>query len=330
MTELIWEGKYDKDGKKVAPLRVSLPFQTVETVNESAQERNLSLDLFNSGHPAEWRNRLIWGDKKYVLPSLLEEFAGKVNLIYIDPPFNTGADFSFQVEVDGEEFTKEPSIIEHKAYRDTWGLGINSYLQWFYESIILLYELLHDTGSIYVHLDWHVGHYGKAVLDEILGKDNFRNEIVWRRMTPSGFKGKYDIGNSHDVLYRYSKTEKAIYNPIKITYTEAYVKERFSKVDENGRRFKDEKIGTATTNETIERLRQEGRIYVTSTGTLRIKHFLDEVEGYALDDVWTDIPAVNSQANERVDYATQKPEALLERIIKVSSNEGDLILYMTQ
>ena len=119
MTELIWEGKYDKDGRKVAPLRVVLPFQTVETINESAQERQRTLDLFGAGRDLDWRNRLIWGDKKYVLSALLQEFAGKVDLIYIDPPFDTGADFSFQVQVDGEEFTKEPSVIEQKAYRDT-------------------------------------------------------------------------------------------------------------------------------------------------------------------------------------------------------------------
>ncbi len=122
MTELIWDGKYDADGKKTAPLRVALPFQTVETVNESAQQRQMALDLFSAGRDAEWRNRLIWGDKKYVLPSLLAEgFAGKVNLIYIDPPFNVGADFSFTAtipdypESDEDEtatFTKEPSVIE--------------------------------------------------------------------------------------------------------------------------------------------------------------------------------------------------------------------------
>ena len=115
MTELIWDGKYDQDGRKVAPLRVALPFQTVETVNESAQERQRTLDLFSTGRDPEWRNRLIWGDKKYVLPALLQEFAGKVDLVYIDPPFDTGADFSLQVHVDGEEFTKEPSVIEQKA-----------------------------------------------------------------------------------------------------------------------------------------------------------------------------------------------------------------------
>ena len=137
MTELMWEGKYDKDGKRVAPLRVALPFQTVETVNESAQLRQRALDLFGAGSDPDWRNRLIWGDKKYVLPSLLEEFAGKVNLVYIDPPFNVGADFSFTAtipdnhETDEDEtttFVKEPSMIEVKAYRDTWGRGLDSYM----------------------------------------------------------------------------------------------------------------------------------------------------------------------------------------------------------
>jgi hypothetical protein len=137
--ELLWEGKYDAAGRRVAPLRVALPFQTVETVNESIQDRQRSLQFGPGFREREWRNRLIWGDKKYVLPSLLAEFAGKVNLIYIDPPFDTGADFSFTAVVpddpnsEGESFTftKEPSIIEHKAYRDTWGRGLHSYLQWF-------------------------------------------------------------------------------------------------------------------------------------------------------------------------------------------------------
>src|SRR6266487_607836 len=140
LTELIWDGRY-KDGKKVGPVRIELPFQTVETVNETAKERQLTLDRLFSGQEDDWRNRLIWGDKKYVLPSLLAEFACKVNLIYIDPPFDTGADFSFTANVlddpDSEgdysfSFSKEPSIIEHKAYRDIWGRGLDSYLQWFY------------------------------------------------------------------------------------------------------------------------------------------------------------------------------------------------------
>ena len=195
MTELIWDGKY-KDSKKQGPVRIALPFQTIETVNESAQDRQRTLEMFAAGRETEWRNRLIWGDKKYVLPSLLPEFAGKVNLIYIDPPFDTGADFSFTATIpdhpdsrEGETatFTKEPSILEQKAYRDTWGRGLDSYLQWFYETAVLLRELLAEDGSIYVHLDWHVGHYAKAILDEVYGSGalhgqdapGFRNEIAW-------------------------------------------------------------------------------------------------------------------------------------------------------
>jgi adenine-specific DNA-methyltransferase len=168
---------------------VALPFQTVETVNESAQDRQKALSLFESpgAYGKEWRNQLIWGDKKYVLPSLLAEFANKVNLIYIDPPFDTGADFSFATSVpddpDGEEsrmtFTKEPSIIEQKAYRDTWGRGMDSYLQWFYDTAVLLTELLAENGSIYVHLDTGVSHYAKLILDELFGADRFVNEIIW-------------------------------------------------------------------------------------------------------------------------------------------------------
>src|SRR5207248_2761215 len=191
MAELIWDGKYDAHGRKRAPVRIELPFQTVETVNESVQERQRTLELSSSGHDPEWRNRLIWGDKKYVLPSLLPEFAGKVNLIYIDPPFDTGADFSFTATVpedpdgkgdDSFAFTKEPSIIEQKAYRDTWGRGLESYLQWFYETVAILHEPLDENGSIFVHCDWRITHYIRWVLQEVFG-DGFRNEIIWRRST---------------------------------------------------------------------------------------------------------------------------------------------------
>jgi hypothetical protein len=149
LPELRWAGKYDEKGARVAPLRVPLPFQTVETVNETTQERQKALDLFRSGTDGDWRNRLVWGDKKYVLPALLDEFAGAVNLIYIDPPFYTGDDFTLKVKLDGNEFEKQPSAIEQKAYRDTWGVsaadrkkGITSldrYLRWFADAAVLLY-----------------------------------------------------------------------------------------------------------------------------------------------------------------------------------------------
>lgn len=203
MPELIWDGKYDASRRRVPPPRVALPFQTVETVNESIQERQRSLELFSVERTTDWRNRLIWGDKKYILPALAADFSGSVDLIYIDPPFFTGDDFSFATAVNGEDFTREPNLIEQKAYRDTWGSGLDGYLSWFYNSLLYLHELLAETGSIYVHLDWHLGHYVKLIMDEIFGVNNFLNNIVWL----------YGLGGSstrywprkHDDLYWYSK-----------------------------------------------------------------------------------------------------------------------------
>jgi len=294
MVELIWDGKYDADGRRVAPLRLRLPFQTVETVNESAELRQRS--LFGGPRETGWRNRLIWGDKKYVLPALLDEFAGKVDLIYIDPPFNVGADFSYQVLIEDQSFTKQPSIIEQKAYRDTWGKGIGSYIHWFSETMLLLYDLLSTTGSIYVHLDWHVGHYAKSVMDEIFGIDNFVNEIVWHYKRWPAKSNNFQ--KMHDVILFYGKGGSRRFNielqPLTIG-TQRRWRGKKSKVE-----FVD---GVRQTTQMTE----------------------DESLGAPIDDVW-DIPVVNSQALERVEYATQKPEALLERIIKASSNEGDLVL----
>jgi adenine-specific DNA-methyltransferase len=246
MTELVWEGKY-KDGKKVSPVRIALPFQTIETVNESSQQRQKTLDFLVSEPSAqygeEWRNRLIWGDKKYVLPSLLPEFAGKVNLIYIDPPFNVGSDFSFKATIadnpeteddENTQFVKQPSIIEQKAYRDTWGKGLDSYMQWFYETILLLKELLADDGSIYVHLDWHVGQYSKIILDEIFGYDNFINEVIWC-YSERGISKTY-WNKKHDNIFVYAKNfGKHTFNAdaVRDEYKEEYLK-KFKYKDETG------------------------------------------------------------------------------------------------
>jgi len=336
MTELIWDGKY-KDGKKVGPVRIELPFQTVETVNETAQQRQLTLDMLFAGHPTEWRNRLIWGDKKYVIPSLLPEFAGKVNLIYIDPPFATGADFSFTATIpeSDESFTKEPSIIEQKAYRDTWGRNLDSYLQWFYETLVLLRELLTENGSIYVHLDWHVGHYVKAVLDEVFGYENFESQIIWQRVT-----GHMDTQNG--------KSKTIIWIRQYASYDEHYLATHYQNQDPDGRRYELDQISAAGqgparlffgklleppagthwrwSQERIDQLCKESRIVITSGGRPRYKRYLDDQKGKTVQSIWTDISPVNSQAKEDTGYSTQKPEALLERIIKASSNEGDLVL----
>jgi adenine-specific DNA-methyltransferase len=306
MTELTWEGKY-KDGRKVAPLRIALPFQTVETVNESAQERQKALDLFSAGREQEWRNRLIWGDRKYVLPSLLPEFAGRVDLIYIDPPFDTGADFTYTATIPGDpegenggaSFVKEPSVIEQKAYRDTWGRGLDSYLQWFYETVILLRELLADTGSLYVHLDWHIVHYAKAVLDEGFGSEALKNEIIWHYENKLGTGWAQSTFDSrHDTLLVYTKTDRFVHNEIR----------------EPVKVQKEQPVTQKIEGKRVWLRDEEGnRIYAMSSS--------DRPVG----DVWT-LPIINPVANERLGYPTQKPEALLERILRASSNEGDLIL----
>jgi adenine-specific DNA-methyltransferase len=307
MTELTWEGKYS-NGKKTPPVRIALPFQTIETINETRKTKPHGMvDMFaqaanQNAQKDEWRNRLIWGDKKYVLPSLLPEFAGKVNLIYIDPPFDTGANFSFERVIPQdpddenskeEKFTKEASVIEQKAYRDTWGKGLDSFLQWFYETAVLLRELLAEDGSIYVHLDWHVGHYAKIILDEVFGYDNLRNEIVWWYITTPAPVNNY--AKQHDMIFFYSKGNKNIFNrdEVRVPYSEETLSKKASR-----RVF-----------------HQANKSYQQKPNEL----------GKVCPDVW-DIPIINPFAHERVSYATQKPEALLERIIKASSNEGDLVL----
>jgi adenine-specific DNA-methyltransferase len=355
VVELLWDDKYDKSGAKSAPLQLALPFQTIETLNESSQQRQKSIESFLSGRgKTEWRNRLIWGDKKYVLPSLLPEFANSVDLIYIDPPFDTGADFSYLVKVPDHQvnttaFTKIPSIIEQKAYRDTWGSSathLDSYLRWFYETLLFLEKLLKQTGSIYIHLDWHVGHYAKIMADEVFGPENFRSEIIWQRVTTHSDARRFAI--IHDMIMHYSKSTDFIWNSQHKAHSEKYLKSHYTGQDSNGRRYRLDNATAAGqgpardfggkileppagthwrwSQERIDQLLAEGRIVFTSEGKPSYKRYLDESLGKLVGSIWTDISPVNSQAIERLGFPTQKPEALLERIIKASSNEGDLVL----
>jgi len=352
MTELVWEGKY-VDEKRQSPVRVALPFQTIETVNESTTERQRSLELFTTGRETAWRNRLIWGDKKYVLPSLLPEFAGKVNLIYIDPPFDTGADFSFITTIPDSDdtFTKQPSLLEQKAYRDTWGRGLDSYLQWFSDAAILLRDLLADDGSIYVHLDYHVVHYAKAVMDEVFGIDNLINEVIWRRKQAAAWLSN-QFGITSDTLLLYAKGPEHTFNP---TYsrdddnTQKYLRERFVFDDGDGRKYmksplvnplprpnlryvfhgvQPPKTGWLYSKERLDALYAKNELVMPEDKEGRIyrKIYADTYPGQVIQNLWTDIPIVNPMAKERLDFPTQKPEALLERVIKSSSNEGDLVL----
>jgi adenine-specific DNA-methyltransferase len=363
MTELTWAGKYLPDGRRATPLRLALPFQTVETVNESAQLRQDQYSLFAQGRPTEWRNRLIWGDKKYVLPALLPELAGKVRLIYIDPPFDTGANFSFTATVPpapesddeddavsgGTSFTKQPSVIEQVAYRDTWGRGLDSYLQWFYETVVILRDLLTEDGSIYVHLDWHVGHYAKVILDEVFGYDNFVNEIVWKRSDAKSDagQGSKHFSRVHDVILFYKKSEKAVFNTHYVPLSEEYTTGFYKYSDPDGRKYKLENMlgpgGEAKGNPVYEvmgvkrpwryskvkmqALIDAGLVLQSKAGNVPMqKKYLDESKGVQIGTWWDDISMIRGFSAEKVSYATQKPEPLLERIIKASSNEGDIVL----
>jgi adenine-specific DNA-methyltransferase len=354
MTELIWEGKYDAQGRKVAPPRIALPFQTVETVNESAADRDRMQDLFASGRPTEWRNRLIWGDKKYVLPSLLDEFAGKVNLVYIDPPFDTGANFSYNATIpddpdtDGDEsttFVKQPSVIEQKAYRDTWGRGMQSYVAWLYETVVLLRDLLADDGSIYLHLDEHADHYGRVILDEVFGAEAFRSAIAWKSTSAHSDSGRY--GSNHQTILFYTKGNSWTWNNPRMEYDPLYVEQYYRYKEPSGRLFKSGDLSAyglqgggytyewhghkklwRVPPETMKRLHDEGRIFYTKNGVARLKGYLDETDGMPAQTIWADkaVQYVVSWGQEKLPYDTQKSEGLLKRIIEASSDAGDLVL----
>ena len=247
-----------------------------------------------------WLNKIFWGDNLQVMSHLLKEYRGQIDLIYIDPPFDSKADYKKKIDVKGVgKAESDSSTFEEKQYGDIW--TNDEYLQFMYERLILLRELLSERGSIYLHCDWHRSAYLRLLLDEVFGANNFRNEIVWsyfgfKRATSKKFPQK------HDVIYSYTKSPDYIWNVQYKPHSPEYIK-RFKK-DANGRLYRDD-------------------VNPTGGGTRII--YLDEVEGDIVDSVWTDIPPVNPVAKERQNYPTQKPEALIERIIKSSTNPGDLV-----
>lgn len=271
---------------------------------------------------------LFHGDNKDVLAWLLANgYRGKVDLIYIDPPFDSGADYIRNAELrgtkSGSKFTGEShSLGEQIQYTDIWSNDL--YLQFMYERLLLLKELLSDTGSIWLHCDWRQSHRLRLVMDEIFGTENFLAQVVWRTMTSSGYKGKKSLGRSHADLLYYGKSQNFQYYQVH-TEMSADMRERYKHEDTDGRKFKDSYLGTPAP-ETIEELRKSNLLYVTSTGGYRIKHYLDEASGTLVDDVWTDIDPENSQSLIQTGYPTQKPEALLERIFNLCTTPGDLVL----
>lgn len=335
------------DGKPTEVERLSLPFQTVETINQSRATRDRDSGSLLAGQGSDTDrppNQLIWGDNKLVMSSLLKDYAGKIDLIYIDPPFETGADFTIEVRVGDTDLTKEPSILEEHAYRDTWGSGYESYLTMIYERITLMHELLSENGSIYIHLGPNVSHRVKVLCDEVFGPDNFRNEITWRRTSAHSRLRRY--GPVHDVILYYSKSENPKWNPQHVPYDEEYIEAFYRHREENsGRRYRLDNLTSAKpggrylwkgqpppgnrywgySEETMKQFDKEGRIVYSKNDIPSYKRYLDEMPGQLIQDVWTDISPIASQSKERAGYATQKPRALVERILLASSDEGDLV-----
>lgn len=282
-----------------------------------AQKREQYGDPTNS-----WWNKLFWGDNLQVMSHLLREFRGKVDLIYIDPPFDSKADYKKPISVKGKSATNDQSAFEEKQYSDIW--NSDQYLQFIYERLVLCRELLASDGTIYVHIGPQIGSHVKLILDEVFGPSNFRNNIRWRRMSISGFKGKTKLPFNHETLFCFTKGPDYEFNPIFIPYTDEY-KQRFRYKDEDGRLFRaDQNIGTATSSDALDEMRKADLVHTGENGKLYRKQFLDELPGVPLDDVWTDVPWVTA-GGQRSNYPTQKPEALLQRIIKLSSKPGDLV-----
>lgn len=269
-----------------------------------------------------WINKIFWGDNLQVMSHLLKEYRGKVDLIYIDPPFDSKADYKKTISLKGKKVQNDSSSFEEKQYGDIW--TNDEYLQFMYERLILMRELLSPKGSIFLHCDWRKNHHLRFLLDEIFGPSSFRASISWRTMTSSGYKGKDSLGRSHaDILYYSKTTESFIYNPVYLPINEKQLK-KYNHKESDGRLYKDSNLGKVTP-ETIEQLRKENRLYITSNGKFRKKVYLDEVKGVYADDIWTDINTTNSQSSLQTGYPTQKPEELLKRIILLASNPSSIV-----
>lgn len=309
-TELIWPGKTSDVERAV------LPFQSIEHIDEPRAETTETPDLFStlgSGRQGGgWTNKLIWGDNALVLSSLSNgpmrqqiEEAGGLKLVYIDPPFDVGADFSIDVEIGDEEVTKQPSVVEEVAYRDTWGRGRDSFASMLYPRLVAIRDLLADDGSIYVHVDYRVSALVRMLLEEIFGASNARGWIAWQMGT--GAKGRTQWSNQHNDILVFSKGADFTFNhndpELREPFAELSSQMHFNKVDADGRRYRERVVN--------------GKAYT---------YYADE--GKLVGSVWTDISSMAANSpilSESVGYPTQKPEKLLSRIVKASSNPGDLV-----
>ena len=352
--ELLWNGKTTKTSNIV------LPFQSIEHIDEPRSEEKIEFQrsLFDtSGQRVQgWSNKLIWGDNKFVLSSLQSgplreeiEANGGIKLIYIDPPFDVGDDFTRNIEIQDNSFEKAPTVLEEVAYRDSWGKGADSFLAMIYDRLKLMHSLLADDGSFFLHCDYRLNSRLRIVLDEIFGEDNFRSEISWKKLTSAKSQSKY-FSNIKDSIFFYTKTDDSIFNKLFIKgisddknypYTEEESGRKYGTFDftqmgaGEPRKFGDKTLTPPPgkhwiwSQERINEGMKNGKIVFTKNGTPRVKRYLDEKAGNPIGDMWDDeeVTPLSSNAKERkeVNYPTQKPEALIKRIILSTTNENDLI-----
>lgn len=354
--ELNWNGKSEE------VTNIDLPFQIIEQVDEPRTENvklaQGSFDFASGRQTAGWTNKLIWGDNKYILSSLKNgpmrdeiENEGGIKLIYIDPPFDVGADFSMDVEVGENSYHKKPNVLEHIAYRDTWGLGKDSFLSMIYERLILMKDLLSEDGSIFVHCDTRVNYLLRSILDELFGKENYVNEIIWKRVS-GGKNVTKNLPKNNDHILWYSKSEDLnvydVYTAPSNELIKTYVFDdndgrgkyrtqpminpgvrptlQFDYKDNDGKIWKHPKNGWRFKEERIREL--ENNNMLVKKETLSFKYYLkDKLEkGVILSNNWSDITGSTvGFSKESTNYPTQKPEKLLSRIIKMVTKENDLV-----
>lgn len=298
------------------------------------------------GEQNGWINKIFWGDNLQVMSHLLKEFRGKVQLVYIDPPFDSKANYKKQIKVKNKTAMSDSLSFEEKQYSDIW--TNDEYLQFMYERIILIRELLSDTGMLFLECDPTRGHYIKIVLDEVFGQNNFVNQIIWKRTFSHGDTGQgaKHLGRLHDIIFMYKKSDAMKMNTVYTPYSEKYVSDFYKYRDEDGRRYRLVSLlgpgGAAKGNPYYEflgvskywvhskakmqELYEKGIVIQTKPGSVpQKKRYLDEAPGVPLQDIWVDISAVQGGALENCNYPTQKPEALLERIIQIATDPGDLV-----
>ncbi len=291
-----------------------------------------------------WRNKIFWGDNLQVMSHLLKEFRGKVDLIYIDPPFDSKADYKKRIQTRGRNASSSSSGFEEKQYSDIW--TNDEYLQFMFERLVLMRELLSDSGTIYVHVGIQVSSHIKLLLDEVFGQENFRAELIWQKLRSVKSQSSH-FANMHDSLFAYSKSGSYYFAPQFEPKDEKLLETHYRHTDETGRRYNLDNFTQAGqgdpkrfgdkvlpppvgkhwiwSQDRIDEGMKAGLIVFSKNGVPYVKRYFDGNEGTRIGDIWTDINPVNQVAKERTDYPTQKPEALLERIIKASSKAGDLV-----